>query len=87
MNIHKISAFAAGISTAIFGILYPEYVLLPETYEYIIMDKNCQSESIEEEWDETEQLEKLLWADPEEIEISSCFLELLAEKGIVLWKN
>lgn len=89
MNRHKISAFAAGISAAIFGILYPEYVLLPDTYEYIIMEKDSQEETEEAgktAWDYG-SLEHLLSADPEQIEISSYFLERLENKGLVLWKN
>ena len=89
MNRHKISAFAAGVSAAIFGILYPEYVLLPDTYEYIIMEKNGQveiGEVMEDVYDQ-DSLEQLLSADPEQIMISSFFLEKLENKGLVLWKN
>ena len=89
MNRHKISAFAAGVSAAIFGILYPEYVLLPDTYEYIIMEKNGQVEigEVMEDVSDQDSLEQLLSADPEQIMISSFFLEKLENKGLVLWKN
>ena len=48
MNRRKLSAFAAGISAAIFGILYPEYVLLPDTYEYIRIEKNGFEETVKQ---------------------------------------
>lgn len=89
MNRRKLSAFAAGISAAIFGVLYPEYVLLPDTYEYIRM-KNIGQVKIWEEGTqaaEYDNLQQLLSADSEQIVISSYFLEKLSDRGIVLWKN
>ena len=73
MNRRKFSAFAAGISAAIFGILYPEYVLLPDTYKYIGIGNSVSGEIVE--MPGCDNLEQLLWADPEQIEISSYFLE------------
>lgn len=89
MNRRKLSAFAAGVSAAIFGVLYPEYVLLPDTYEYIRMENIGQVKI----WEEGTQaaaydnLQQLLSADSEQIVISSYFLEKLSDRGIVLWKN
>lgn len=89
MNRRRFSAFAVGISAAIFGILYPEYVLLPDTYEYIRIEKNGFEETVKQAEDisDYDNLEQLLWADPEQIEISSYFLEKLSDRGIVLWKS
>lgn len=89
MNRQRISAFAAGVCAAVFGVLYPEYVLLPDTYEYIIMEKNCQEEQTGEETEQSyyDELEQMLSAGPEQIVVSSYFLDKLADKGIVLWKS
>ena len=87
MNRQKLSAFAAGVSAAIFSILYPEYVLLPDTYEYIRMETSALEEMLIEEGSDYNSLEELLMAEPEQIEISSYFLEKLENKGLVLWKN
>lgn len=87
MNRQKLSAFAAGVSVAIFGILYPEYVLLPDTYEYIRMETSVLEETFIVETSDYDRLEELLMSEPEQIEISSYFLEKLKNKGLVLWKN
>ena len=87
MNRQKLSAFAAGASAAIFGILYPEYVLLPDTYEYIRMETSVLEEMFIVETSDYDRLEELLMSEPEQIEISSYFLEKLKNKGLVLWKN
>ena len=87
MNRQKLSAFAAGVSAAIFGILYPEYVLLPDTYEYIRMETRAWEETFIMETSDYGSLEELLMSEPEQIEISSYFLEKLKNKGLVLWKN
>lgn len=87
MNRQKLSAFAAGVSAAIFGILYPEYVLLPDTYEYIRMETSVLEEAFIVETSDYDRLEELLMSEPEQIEISSYFLEKLKNKGLVLWKN
>lgn len=87
MNRQKLSAFAAGVSAAIFGILYPEYVLLPDTYEYIRMETSVLEETFIVETSDYDRLEELLMSEPEQIEISSYFLEKLKNKGLVLWKN
>ena len=87
MKKRVLSAFAAGITGALFGVLYPEYILLPDTYQYI-EEINCQNmEKTGEEYDIGEDIEKMLYGDPEHIIISSRFLQFLAEEGIVLWKN
>ncbi len=89
MNKHKLSAFAVGVGAAIFGILYPEYALLPDTYEYIRLESDGFEESAEilEGAANYDSLEQLLSADPEQIVISSYFLEKLSDRGIVLWKS
>ena len=87
MNRQKLSAFAAGVSAAIFGILYPEYVLLPDTYEYIRMETSVLEETFIVETSDYDRLEELLMSEPEQIEISSYFLDKLKNKGLVLWKN
>lgn len=89
MNRRKLSAFAAGVSAAIFGILYPEYVLLPDTYEYIRMENNGRCWIGEEEMQTVDYdcLQQLLSADSEQIIISSYFLEKLSDRGIISWKN
>lgn len=87
MNRQKLSAFVAGVSAAIFSILYPEYVLLPDTYEYIRMETSALEETAIKETSDYGGLEELLMAEPEQIEISSYILEKLKNKGLVLWKN
>ena len=89
MNRRKLSAFAAGVCAAIFGKLYPEYVLLPDTYEYIRMENNGQVKMGEEETqkEDYDSLQQLLTADSEQIVISSYFLEKLSDRGIISWKN
>lgn len=75
MNRRNILAFAAGLSAAVFAILYPEYVLLPDTYEYIIMGNEELPKERYSELAEEHNLEKLLFADPDQVVISSCFWE------------
>ena len=87
MNKQKLSAFLAGVSAAIFGILYPEYVLLPGTYEYIGMEMSGYEETVSTGTWNDDGLGQILTAEPEQIEISSYFLEKLKNKGLVLWKN
>lgn len=87
MNRQKLSALVLGISAAIFGILYPEYVLLSDTYEYIGMEMSGYEESVSMWTQDSEGLRQILMAEPEQIEISSYFLEKLNNKGLVLWKN
>jgi len=76
----------AAMSVAMFGILYPEYILLPDTYEYII--EEGLSEEIEFLQDASEtDLSELLSANPEQIRVSSKLLQYLAEEGKIVWKN
>ena len=87
MKKRVLSVFAAGITGAMFGVLYPEYILLPDTYQYI-EEINCQSREVTgKECDMETDIEKMLYSDPENIVISSRFFEFLAEEGIVLCKN
>lgn len=73
MNKFRISAFAAGVCASIFGILYPEYVLLPGVYEYITVcderDGFLSHDSV------SEMTAELLFAEPDQIRISSYFIE------------
>lgn len=87
MKKRVLSAFVAGVTGAMFGVLYPEYILLPDTYQYI-EEINCQ-ESEKTEWmhDLETDIEKMLYTDPDQIIVSSRLLQFLADEGIVLWKN
>ena len=87
MKKRVLSAFVAGVTGAMFGVLYPEYILLPDTYQYI-EEINCQ-ESEKTEWmhDLETDIERMLYTDPDQIIVSSRLLQFLADEGIVLWKN
>ena len=62
-----LSLFMAAMSVAMFGILYPEYILLPDTYEYIAekspkqVCETCHGELA------MEDLTELLYETPENI--------------------
>ncbi len=73
MNKFRISAFVAGICASIFGILYPEYVLLPGVYEYITVSD--ERDGLMPQDNANEIPAKILWAEPEQIRISSYLLE------------
>lgn len=81
-----LSLLMATMSVAMFGILYPEYILLSDTYEYII-EENLQNR--EQPWENygNADLFELLHAKPEQIQVSSKLLQYLAEEGIVEWEN
>ena len=87
MKKQKLSAVMAAMSVAMFGILYPEYILLPDTYDYIAekspkrVCEFCHEEAF------TEDLTDLLYGRPENIRISSKVLQILEEEGIIKWKN
>ena len=82
-----LSLFMAGISMAMFGILYPEYILLPDTYEYITEKSpgkvytTCGGKEI------AEDLTDLLYENPENVRISSKLLQILEEEGTVIWRS
>ena len=78
---------AAGMAGIMFGVLYPEYILLPDTYQYIEEVNVQDGIKSEKESKEKKDLNKLLYADPENIVISSRFFQFLVDEGIVLWKN
>lgn len=82
-----VSLFMTAMSVAMFGILYPEYILLPDTYDYIA--EKSPKKVCEAYYDEiiTEDLTGLLYANPENIRISSKVLQMLEKEGIVKWKN
>lgn len=70
-----------------FGVLYPEYILLPDTYQYI-EEVNCQDgKKLKSDSKKKTDLDKILYTDPENIVISSRFFQFLVDEGIVLWKN
>lgn len=82
-----LSAFVAGVTGAMFGVLYPEYILLPDTYQYI-EENSCQKQLYTGEFLDAEtDIERMLNADPDQIIISSRLFQFLADEGIVLWKN
>ncbi len=75
-----ISACMAGFCAAMFGVLYPEYILLPDTYQYIAEDAKLEeSESLEKKEILTE-LSQMLYAQPEEIEVSSKLMQFFSER-------
>ena len=76
----------AAMSVAMFGILYPEYILLPDTYEYIIEEGLSEEIEFLHGASETD-LSELLSANPEQIRVSSKLLQYLAEEGKIIWKN
>jgi len=83
-----LSAFIAGMTGAIFGVLYPEYILLPDTYQYIEeIDCQKQKESGQEQADIADDIDKMLYSESNQIIISSRLLQFLADEGIILWKN
>lgn len=87
MKKRVLSAFVAGITGAMFGVLYPEYILLPDTYQYI-EENSCQKQIQAEMFRDVEQdIEQMLNAEPDQIIISSKLFQFLADEGIVLWKN
>lgn len=81
-----LSLLMATMSVAMFSILYPEYILLSDTYEYII-EENLQNR--EQPWENygNADLFELLHAKPEQIQVSSKLLQYLAEEGIIEWEN
>ena len=87
MKKRVLSLCMAAMSVAMFGILYPEYILLPDTYEYIIeADPGIAWEVLTTEGNEMD-LSELLQAEPEQICVSSKLLQYLAEEGKIVWKN
>ena len=87
MKKQMLSAIMAAMSVAMFGILYPEYILLPDTYDYIAekspkrVYESCHGDFY------TEDLTDLLYERPENIRVSSKVLQILEEEGIIKWKN
>ncbi len=87
MKKQMLSAIMAAMSVAMFGILYPEYILLPDTYDYIAekSPKTVCDACDEETY--MEDLTALLYEKPENIRVSSKVLQMLEEEGIEKWKN
>ena len=86
MKKRVLSLLMAAMSVAMFGILYPEYILLSDTYEYIIEENLQNIGNSENDWCNAD-LSELLYAKPEQIKVSSKLLQYLAEEGIIEWKN
>lgn len=86
MKKRVLSLFLAAMSVAMFGILYPEYILLPDTYDYIA-EKSPKKMCTACEKDCAEDLTDLLYEKPENIRVSFKVLQILEEEGIVIWKN
>lgn len=86
MKKRKLSLFMAAMSVAMFGILYPEYILLPDTYDYIAekspmkVCEDCNRET------DMMDLTDLLYEKPENIRVSLKVLQMLEEEGIIEWK-
>ena len=81
------SIIMATMSVAMFGVLYPEYILLPDTYEYIEVKNPNQEREVFDDGFAIEGLTELLYEKPENIRVSSKVLQMLEEEGIVKWKN
>ena len=81
------SIIMATMSVAMFGVLYPEYILLPDTYEYIEVKNPNQERDVFDDGFAIEGLTELLYEKPENIRVSSKVLQMLEEEGIVKWKN
>ena len=86
MKKRVLSLVMAAISVAMFGILYPEYILLPDTYDYIA-EKSPKKTCMTCERDCMEGLPDLLYEKPENIRVSSKVWQILEEEGIVKWKD
>ena len=86
MKKQRLSAVLAAMSVAVFGILYPEYILLPETYEYIAETVPYEKNMFYGQ-EEVRELTDLLHAKPKQIRVSSKLLQMLEEEGITIWKN
>ena len=87
MKKQMLSMIMTAMCVAMFGVLYPEYILLPDTYEYIAekspkkVCESCHRDFF------MEDLTDLLYERPENIRISSKVLQMLEEEGIIKWKN
>lgn len=86
MKKRALSIIMAAMSVAMFGILYPEYILLPDTYDYIA-EKSPKKTRVLCDKDYAEDLTDLLYEKPENIRVSFKVLQILEEEGIVRWKN
>lgn len=87
MKKRMLSIFMAVMSIAMFGILYPEYILLPDTYDYIAEKSPKTVCKICHEKTDMKDLTDLLYEKPENIRVSSKVLQILEEEGIIEWKN
>lgn len=87
MKKRMLSIIMAAMSVAMFGVLYPEYILLPDTYEYIAENSPKPERETSDDGFAIEGLTELLYEKPENIRVSSKVLQMLEEEGIVRWKN
>lgn len=87
MKKQMLSMIMTAMCVAMFGVLYPEYILLPDTYEYIAekspkkVCESCHRDFF------MEDLTDLLYERPENVRVSSKVLQILEEEGIIKWKN
>lgn len=86
MKRRMLSLFMAAMSVAMFGILYPEYILLPDTYDYIAEKSPKTVCEICHEKSDMKDVTVLLYEKPENIRVSSKVLQMLEEEGIIKWK-
>ncbi len=87
MKKQMFSTIMAAMSVALFAIFYPEYILLPDTYDYIAGKSPKKAYESYQEGRFSEDLTDLLYEKPENIRISSKVLQMLEEEGIIKWKN
>ena len=75
------SACMAVFCVAMFGVLYPEYILLPDTYHYIAdKDELSEEAAVYDRESILTDLSELLYAKPEEIEVSSKLMQFLSDR-------
>lgn len=86
MKKRVLSLFMAAMSVAMFCIFYPEYILLPDTYDYIAKESPFETYKSSNQ-EGMKDLECLMYAKPDQIRVSSKILQLMEEEGIVIWKN
>ena len=86
MKRRVLSLFMAAMSVAMFCIFYPEYILLPDTYDYIAEESSqvpCENSG----QGSTEDWTNLMYAKPDLIRVTSKILQMMEKEGIVIWKN
>ena len=87
MRKQLLSVTIAAMCVAVFGLMYPEYILLPDTYDYIAEESSPYKKEMFVMEQAGENVTDLLYAKPEQIRVSSKILQMLEEEGIIIWKN